>query len=75
MPMISGCGNMFKLSSVWRAILDDRNQLFETIKRGGAGLRLSVVKPLVLNAMHRLAFGFGQGRRRGHNIIVEIQKF
>ena len=37
-PMISGCGIVFILTSFWSAVLDGRNQLFETMKRGGAGL-------------------------------------
>ena len=46
-PMISGCVAVFILSSFWFAVPDGRNQLFEAMKRGGAGLLESVVKPQV----------------------------
>ena len=36
--MISGCDKEFFISSFWSAVLAGRNQLFETTKRGGAGL-------------------------------------
>ena len=44
-PMISGCATVFMLSSFWCAVLGGRNQLFETMKRGGAGRLGSVVMP------------------------------
>ena len=45
--MISGCDTVFILSSFRFAVPDGRNQLFEAMKRGGAGLLESVVKPQV----------------------------
>ena len=73
-PMISGCATVFMLSSFWCAVLGGRNQLYETMKRGGAGYLESVVRPQGLLAMHRPVAGLGQGRRRERNITVEIQK-
>ena len=62
------------LSSFWCAVLAGRNQLCETMKRGGVGLLSCVVKPQVVIAMHRPVVGLRQGRRRVRNIMVEIQK-
>ena len=46
-PMISGCVAVFILSSFRFAVPDGRNQLFEAMKRGGAGLLESVAEPQV----------------------------
>ena len=51
-----------------------RNQLFETMKKGGAAVFESVVMPQGSRAMHRPVVGLCQGRRREHNIAVETQK-
>ena len=72
--MISGCAAVFILSSFRCAVLDGRNQLFETMKRGGAGRLGSVVMPQESCAMRRPVAGLRQGRRRERNIMVEIQK-
>ncbi len=72
--MISGCVAVFILSSFRCAVLDGRNQLFETMKRGGVGLLSCVVKPQSTDAVHRPVAGLGQGRRRVPDIMVEIQK-
>ena len=44
-----------------------RNQLFETVKRCGAGSLSGVVKPRRIDAVHRPVAGLGHGRRREHN--------
>ena len=62
------------LSSFWCAVLDGRNQLYETMKRGGAGRLGSVVIPQESCAMRRPVADLRQGRRRERNIMVEIQK-
>ena len=67
--------NGLMLSSFRCAVLDGRNQLFETMKRGGAGLLSGVVKPQITDVVHRPVAGLGQGRRRERNIMVEIQKY
>ena len=72
--MISECVEAFILSSFCSAVLGGRNQLFETMKRGGAGLLSGVVKPQGTDAVHRPVVGLRQGRRRERNIMVEIQK-
>ena len=48
--------------------------LSESMKRSGAGLLENVGKPQVVVAIHRTVVDLRQGRRRGRNIMVEIQK-
>jgi len=45
MPIIIGYATLFMLSSFCSAVLGGPIQLFETMKRGGAGLLANVVKP------------------------------
>ena len=47
--------------------LDGRNQLFETVKRCGAGSLSGVFKLRLIDAVHRPVAGLGHGRRREHN--------
>jgi hypothetical protein len=50
------------LSSFWCAVLQGRNQLFETMKRGGADRLRNVVMPQGSDVAHHPAIGPGRGR-------------
>ncbi len=50
------------LSSFWCAVLHGRNQLFETMKRGGADRLRGVVMPQGSDVAHHPAIGLGRGR-------------
>ena len=75
-PAASRVGLLFQqsIAAGWSAVLDGRDQLFETTERGGAGCLEGVAVPQGSGAMHRPVVGLRQGRRREHNIMIEIQK-
>ena len=62
------------LSSFWCAVLQGRNQLFETMKRGGADTLENVVKPQGSDVAHHPITDPGQGRRWDQFSRCKIQK-
>ena len=75
MPIISGLDldEVLILLTFLFAILADRNQLFETMNEGGAGMLTCAMMPKVARAMHRTVVCRRQGRRREYGITVEMQ--
>jgi len=55
------------ISSFWCAVLQGRNQLFETMKRGGADRLENVVIPQGSDVAHHPVTDPGRGRWRGES--------
>ena len=74
MPITRPCDRLSMLASFWCAVPKGRNQLFETMKRGGAGWLGSVVMPQGSDVAHHPATDPGRGRLRGQSSRTQIQK-
>ena len=61
MPMICSCDTLFIPSSFCSAVQTGRIQLFETMKRDGAGSLENVVMPQGSDAIHRPVSNLGKG--------------
>lgn len=62
------------MPSLWCAVRNGRNQLSETMKRGGADRPKSVVKPHGLDVAHHPVTVLGQRQWRSQFSKTQIQK-